>query len=250
MVHVKRSTGRRSLKLCHTEPHHPRIPAPRTWRTYFTSNTKRRHTRNGSCFPTLISRPRLGVFDNAISAVSSVIPEFQRSASIIASTCTVGFWRFGGSFVGVRSLLHIVDINIVSYPDQTFQRHNSIILENSRPERATPKVIMAAEAPESLISPVTTQGPTLTFSPAAINDQPVELDGESATLRENVRMPQRRSSRALVLEDMPDKEREEREQKINERKTDPAVLVDVPEFGKLPGPGEVEQSGAGQAVEN
>ncbi|KAH9826248.1 hypothetical protein Tdes44962_MAKER03632 [Teratosphaeria destructans] len=86
------------------------------------------------------------------------------------------------------------------------------------------------------ISPVGVSRPELTISPAAINNQPVELDSTPRSTRDT-----RRGSRAAVLEDMSPQEREKREQLIIQRQSNPAVMVDIPQ---TPGADELEKSGA------
>ncbi|KAF2772044.1 hypothetical protein EJ03DRAFT_348856 [Teratosphaeria nubilosa] len=86
------------------------------------------------------------------------------------------------------------------------------------------------------ISPVGVSRPELTISPASINNQPIELDSTPSSTRNT-----RRGSRAAVLEDMSPQEREKREQLISQRKSNPAVMVDIPQ---TPGADELEKSGA------
>ncbi|TKA83747.1 hypothetical protein B0A55_00042 [Friedmanniomyces simplex] len=93
-----------------------------------------------------------------------------------------------------------------------------------------------ANASGAPISPVGVSKPELTLSAAAINDEPIELDGQPAS-PEHLR----RSSKADALEAISPQEREKRAQLISERKDDPGVLVDIPQ---TPHADEFEQAGA------
>ncbi|KAK4897353.1 hypothetical protein LTR27_004873 [Elasticomyces elasticus] len=73
------------------------------------------------------------------------------------------------------------------------------------------------------ISPVGASKPELTISAAAVNAEPIELDG--TTSPEHAR----RGSKAELHSELSPQERERRAQLISERKEDPAVLVDIPQ---------------------
>lgn len=60
--------------------------------------------------------------------------------------------------------------------------------------------------PESVVSPTTTTGPELTFTLAAINNEPAELDASSVVPPRNPR-DERRGSRATDLDGMDAKDR-------------------------------------------
>ncbi|TKX23668.1 hypothetical protein C1H76_4183 [Elsinoe australis] len=90
---------------------------------------------------------------------------------------------------------------------------------------------MAAEAPP--VSPVRTNKPELRIDAAAINSEPVELDGTPTT-------PARLRARAADSHISPqttndagaplsNEEKQRLAKLISERKTDPAVLVDIPQ---------------------
>ncbi|KAK3617394.1 hypothetical protein LTR56_012770 [Elasticomyces elasticus] len=74
------------------------------------------------------------------------------------------------------------------------------------------------------ISPVGASKPELTISAAAVNAEPIELDGRP-TSPEHAR----RGSKAELHSELSPQEREKRAQLISERKEDPAVLVDIPQ---------------------
>ncbi|KXL46532.1 hypothetical protein M433DRAFT_7364 [Acidomyces richmondensis BFW] len=90
----------------------------------------------------------------------------------------------------------------------------------------------ASDAP---VSPVIASKPELTISPAAVNNEPVELDSTPASAEKR-----RRGSRATGLQEMSTEERQKREELISRRLADPAVMVDIPQ---TPGPQELERSG-------
>ncbi|KAK0269264.1 hypothetical protein LTR91_015004 [Friedmanniomyces endolithicus] len=86
------------------------------------------------------------------------------------------------------------------------------------------------------ISPVGKSNPQFTLSAAAINNEPVELDGEPASPEHH-----HHHSKADALEGLSPQEREKRARLMSERKEDPGVLVDIPQ---TPHAEEFEQAGA------
>ncbi|KAK4498777.1 hypothetical protein PRZ48_009287 [Zasmidium cellare] len=106
---------------------------------------------------------------------------------------------------------------------------------------------MASSNDQTPISPIKLTKPELTISAAAINNEPIELDGTSIS-PEELRLA-RRGSKAEALEALEAEkglsraERERRAKLILERKSNPAVLVDIPQ---APAPDELERAGAGR----
>ncbi|KAF2164130.1 hypothetical protein M409DRAFT_25477 [Zasmidium cellare ATCC 36951] len=105
----------------------------------------------------------------------------------------------------------------------------------------------SSSSDQTPISPIKFTRPELTISAAAINNEPIELDGTSISPDE-LRLA-RRGSKADALaaleaeKGLSRAERERRAKLILERKSNPAVLVDIPQ---APAPDELEQAGAAQ----
>ncbi|OQN99482.1 hypothetical protein B0A48_14460 [Cryoendolithus antarcticus] len=97
---------------------------------------------------------------------------------------------------------------------------------------------------DELVSPVTTERPILTLTSASINTEPVELESTPISPDKVKAMP--RTSRDDLLRDMSPEDVEKRDALLKERKSDPAVMVDIPQ---TPGAEELEKSGA-TAVED
>ncbi|QIW95425.1 hypothetical protein AMS68_000943 [Peltaster fructicola] len=88
-------------------------------------------------------------------------------------------------------------------------------------------------ASNEMVSPVTAKRPEFVITAATLNNEPIELDSKPMSAER---------AKAVQTESMTTEEEQKRRQRlISERKSDPAVLVDIPQ---LPGAEELASSGA------
>ncbi|GAB7332618.1 hypothetical protein MBLNU13_g04385t1 [Cladosporium sp. NU13] len=92
-----------------------------------------------------------------------------------------------------------------------------------------------ATVEQEVVSPIRTVKPELPLSVPSINSEPVELD---STPTSPEKMRARRASRDELLAELGGEEKEKRKQLLLEKKSDPAVLVDIP---RTPGADEIEK---------